>query len=228
MDAAELRDYETGKRTALLACVVHTARQRARDDLAAMLCKRVATKLKNAKDELEEIRKQQQALVERMIGTYRTVLERIDPADLVPRGPDGAPVPFPAGTKARRKAARALAAQRAAALAMAQKAVLASGSFAAEFADTEAVAAHHGNNHGVLVARFYKRDRAPMFDLVGTVAFKAVSEDCRVLDALGHARVHQSATGSTSRSCTRGSRWTSASPRRTGSGPSATAKGPAC
>lgn len=37
---------------------------------------------------------------------------------------------------------------------MAQKAVLASGSFAEEFADIEAVAAHHGNNHEVLVARF--------------------------------------------------------------------------
>lgn len=158
-----------------------------------MFCRRVATKLKNAKDELEEIRKQQ-ALVERMIGTYRAVLERIDPAELVPRGPDGAPVPFPAGKKARRKAARALASQRAAALAMTQKAVLVSGSFAEEFADIEAVAAHHGNNHEVLVARFYKRDRAPMFDLVGTLEFEAVSEDRRVLDALGHARAHQSAT----------------------------------
>ncbi|MFJ6459679.1 hypothetical protein ACIQM0_01150 [Streptomyces sp. NPDC091387] len=144
LDAAELRDYERGKRTALLVCLVHTARRRARDDLAEMFCRRVAAKLKNAKDELEEIRKQQQALVERMIGTYRTVLERIDPADLVPRGPDGAPAAFPAGKKARRKAARALAAQRAVALAMAQKAVLAPGSFAEEFADIEAVDAHHG------------------------------------------------------------------------------------
>ncbi|MFD3658708.1 Tn3 family transposase [Streptomyces sp. NPDC058620] len=194
LDAAELRDYEPGKRTALLACLVHAARRRARDDLAEMFCRRVATKLKNAKDELEEIRKQQQVLVERMIGTYRTVLERIDPADLVPRGPDGAPAPVPAGKKARRKAARALAAQRAAALAMAQKAVLVSGSFDAEFADIEAVSAHHGNNHEVLVARFYKRDRAPMFDLIGTLEFEAVSEDRRVLDALEHARAHQSAT----------------------------------
>lgn len=194
LDAAELRDYDAGKRTALLACLVHTARRRARDDLAEMFCKRVATKLKNANDELEEIRKQQQALVERMIGTYRSVLERIAPPEFVSRGPDGAPAPFPAGKKARRKAARALAAQRATALAMAQKAVLASGSFAEEFADIEAVAAHHGNNHEVLVARFYKRDRAPMFDLVGTLEFEAVSEDRRVLDALGHARAHQSTT----------------------------------
>ncbi|MGJ3561792.1 hypothetical protein ACR6C2_40265 [Streptomyces sp. INA 01156] len=64
-----------------------------------MFCKRVATKLKNAKDELEEIRKQQQALVERMIGTYRTVLERIDPAVLLPHGPDGALAAFPVGRR---------------------------------------------------------------------------------------------------------------------------------
>ncbi|MFD7106014.1 Tn3 family transposase [Streptomyces celluloflavus] len=193
LDAAELRDYETGKRTALPACLVHTARRRARDNLAEMFCKRVAAKLKNAKDELEEIRKPQ-ALVERMIGTYRTVLERIDPADLVPRGPDGAPASFPAGKKARRKAARAPAAKRAVALAPAQKAVQTSGSFAVEFAGIEAVAARHGNDHEVLVARFHKRDRAPMPDWVGTPEFAAVSEDRRVLDALAHARAHQSAT----------------------------------
>ncbi|MET7550252.1 hypothetical protein ABZS95_38450 [Streptomyces sp. NPDC005479] len=85
---------------ALLACLVHAAHRWARDDLAEMFCRRVAAKLKNAKVELEEICKQQ-ALVERMIGTSRTVLERIDPANLVPRGADGAPGPFPAGKKAR-------------------------------------------------------------------------------------------------------------------------------
>ncbi|WP_411152436.1 hypothetical protein [Streptomyces sp. A30] len=112
----------------------------------------------------------------------------------MPRGADGAPAPFLAGKKARRRAARALAARRAVALAMAQKAVLASSSFAEEFADIEAVAAHHGNNHEVLVARFYKRGRAPVFDLVGTLEFEAVSEDRRMPDALAHARAHQNAT----------------------------------
>jgi hypothetical protein len=83
---------------------------------------------------------------------------------------------------------------------------LTSGSFDTKFADIEAVAAHRGNNHEVLVARFHKPDRAPMFDLVGTLEFEAVSEDRRVPDALAPARARQSATRSTSRSCTRGSR----------------------
>ena len=57
------------------------------------------------KDELEEIRKQQ-ALVEWMIGIYRRVLERIDPADLVPCARTGSGA-VPGGKKALRKAAPA-------------------------------------------------------------------------------------------------------------------------
>jgi len=51
----------------------------ARDDLAEMLCKRVASIIKKARDELEEIRLRQRAVSERLIGTYRTVLEHQDP-----------------------------------------------------------------------------------------------------------------------------------------------------
>jgi hypothetical protein len=52
---------------------------RARDDLAEMLCKRVASVVKKARTELEEIRLRQRAVSERLIGTYRTVLEHLDP-----------------------------------------------------------------------------------------------------------------------------------------------------
>jgi phytoene/squalene synthetase len=61
---------------------------RVRDNLAAMFCKRVATKIKKAKAELEEIRLRQQELVEAMIGNYRVVLKDIDadgPAQLALR-----------------------------------------------------------------------------------------------------------------------------------------------
>jgi hypothetical protein len=40
------------KRLALIACLVHKARMRVRDNLATMFCKRVATKIKKAKAEL--------------------------------------------------------------------------------------------------------------------------------------------------------------------------------
>jgi hypothetical protein len=42
-DAGVMRDVAPLKRTALLACVVHVARTRARDDLAEMFCKRMAS-----------------------------------------------------------------------------------------------------------------------------------------------------------------------------------------
>jgi hypothetical protein len=50
---------------------------RVRDDLATMFCKRVATKVKKAKAELEEIRLRQQELVEALIGNCRVVLTDI-------------------------------------------------------------------------------------------------------------------------------------------------------
>jgi Domain of unknown function (DUF4158) len=55
-DASELRDFAPVKRIALVAALTHKARMRVRDDLATMFCKRVATKIKKAKAELEEIR----------------------------------------------------------------------------------------------------------------------------------------------------------------------------
>ena len=78
-DIDTLSRYGDSKKLALVACLVHTARQQARDDLAEMLCKRVASIIKKAKDELEEIRLRQRAVSEKLIGTYRTVPEGLDP-----------------------------------------------------------------------------------------------------------------------------------------------------
>ncbi len=78
-DVDTLSRYGDAKKLALVACLAHTARMRARDDLAEMLCKRVASIVKKAKAELEEIRLRQRAVSERLIGTYRTVLENLDP-----------------------------------------------------------------------------------------------------------------------------------------------------
>ncbi|WP_432047838.1 hypothetical protein [Streptomyces asiaticus] len=52
-DAPGLRDYNLVKRLALMVCLVHKARMRARDDLTTMFCKRVALQVKRAKAELE-------------------------------------------------------------------------------------------------------------------------------------------------------------------------------
>ncbi|MDP4505103.1 DUF4158 domain-containing protein [Nonomuraea sp. G32] len=70
------------KRVALLVCLVHTAQAQARDDLAEMLCKRMAATNKKAKAKLEEIHLRQRQVVESLILTYRGVLQ-----GLVPGGP---------------------------------------------------------------------------------------------------------------------------------------------
>jgi len=66
-DAGTLRDYDPVKQLELVACLVHTARARARDDLADMLCKRVSVIVKKAKAELDDIRTRQRTVTEKLI-----------------------------------------------------------------------------------------------------------------------------------------------------------------
>ncbi|MBK3556780.1 Tn3 family transposase [Streptomyces sp. MBT56] len=216
-DASELRDYAPVKQVALIACLTHKARMRVRDDLATMFCKRVATKIKKAKEELEAIRLAEREIVEALIGNYRTVLKNID-AD----GPaQGALHKAAAMTAEVRRALEGLdgeasvdeVAQRLdgkvspAVLAMAKalgvqagglgtvtRAVEGFGGFAKEYEQIEKVSAHHGNFWELLYGQI-GRDRAVMFELAEKLEFTATSEDFRVLDALAHARRHQGARG---------------------------------
>jgi hypothetical protein len=166
-DAGVMRDVAPLKRTALLACMVHVARTRARDDLAEMFCKRMASITKLAKAELAEIRERQAEMSERLITNYRSVLACLDP-----RSP----------------------ADAAGALRLARRTVEQAGGFDAELADIEAVAAHHANNYMPLVARHRRRDRATMFAFVRAVELEATSVDRSVLDAVEHALAHSHLT----------------------------------
>ncbi|MET9066898.1 DUF4158 domain-containing protein [Streptosporangium sandarakinum] len=65
------------------------------------------------------------------------------------------------------------------------------GGFAAQLADIEEVSAFHGDNYEVLAYRFFRRDRAVMFDLVAKLELTATSRDDSVLAALDHARAHE-------------------------------------
>ena len=62
---------------ALLAALVSAAQGKARDDVAEMFCRRVATLTKRARAELEALREAHRAMTERLIANYRAVLERI-------------------------------------------------------------------------------------------------------------------------------------------------------
>ncbi|WP_344374703.1 Tn3 family transposase [Streptomyces mauvecolor] len=217
-DVAELRDYRPVRRLALVACLVHKARMRVRDDLATMFCKRVATKVKKAKQELEEIRLAEREIVEALIGNYRTVLKHIDEG-----GPARAAlVKAAAMTAETRQAldgldehaspeevaerldgevspallalAKALVVQ-AGGLGAVTQAVEELGGFDKQYEQIEKVSAHHGNFWEPLLYGQIGRDRAVMFDLAEKLEFTATSEDGRVLDALAHAQRHQAARG---------------------------------
>jgi hypothetical protein len=160
-----MRDVAPLKRIALLACAVHVARTRARDDLAEMFCKRMAQVTKHAKAELAEIHERQAEISERLITNYRSVLACLDPRTT--EQPDAA-----------------------VALGLARRTVEQAGGFEAQLADIEAVAAHHANNYMPLVAGHRRRDRATMFAFVRAVELEATSADRSVLDAVEHAQAH--------------------------------------
>ena len=168
-DAAVMGDYTRAKRVALLAALVFTAQARARDDTAEMFCRRVATLTKRSRSELEALKQQHREITERLVASYRSVLEHIDP--------DG-----PAAAKER------------AALASARKAVEAAGGFGAQYSDIDKVTAHHGDNHVPLVARHFRNDRAAMLAMAGALRLRATSADTSVLDLLGYVREHAALT----------------------------------
>jgi len=170
-DADMMRKVASLKRIALLACMVHVARTRARDDLAEMFCKRMASVTKLAKAELAELREREAEISERLIISYRSVLGCLDPRS-------------------------SETADAAAALRRARRVVEDAGGFDAQLAEIEAVSAHHANNYMPLVEKHRRRDRATMFAFTSVVGLEATSADRSVLDAVEHAVAHAHLTRS--------------------------------
>ncbi|MGH9223842.1 MAG: DUF4158 domain-containing protein [Acidimicrobiales bacterium] len=166
-DAGVMRDVASLKRTALLACLVHSARGKARDELAELFCKRMASITKRARNELEEIRQHHAEMSDRLIANYRSVLGHLDPRN---------------------------EAEEAEALRRARLAVREAGGFEAQLADIEAVAAHLANHHMPLVAKQWRKDRATMFAFVRAAELEPTSADRSVLDAVAHALAHSHMT----------------------------------
>lgn len=205
-----------------------------------MFCKRVATKIKKAKSELEEIRLAEREIAEALIGNFRTVLKDIDadgPAQLaLAKAADmtaearaalqGLDEEASADGVVRRLGGKASPAllvfvkalvSQARGLAKVMKTVDGFGGFAKQYEQIEKVSAHHGNLWEPLLYGQISRDRAVMFDLAEKLEFTATSEDGRVLDVLAHAQRHQAACGEYITAFDEeGRRWTSPSPPRTG------------
>jgi len=66
LDASDMGKVSEAKRLALLVCLVHQKRIRGRDELAEMVCRRMATIHKHGPDDLADIRDRQRTETERL------------------------------------------------------------------------------------------------------------------------------------------------------------------
>lgn len=89
LDAAELKDVAPRKRLTLLLCLLQQAQQRARDDLADLLIKRMRQVHTAAQEDLVALRARQREATDELVATLAEVLEVLeeDPDDdLAARG----------------------------------------------------------------------------------------------------------------------------------------------
>ncbi len=175
LDATELGKHTGPKRLALLVCVVHKAREKARDELAEMLCRRMRLIHKNGMAHLEQIREQHRQTSERMIGVLgkmlhaaRGVLDEDHPEGTLSQSDviDLANVDF-------------------AALGMAMfQPIIDAGGISQLQADHVDISAHHNNNYMPLLSAKFRSHRSAMFDIVELLDLESTSNDTAVLDAV--------------------------------------------
>jgi TnpA family transposase len=197
LDAGELAGVGEDKRLTLLACLVHTARTRARDEVVTMFCKRMAIITSKARDRLEELREQHRAESERLLGVFGDVLagvrEALGPAESEAGG-TGPDRPDGDGEQTAVDAEPiAVVAERTGRMLL--KTLHEAGGVAGLSAAHEAVSAHHGNNHIPLMERFYRSHRAGLFALLEVIELEPASTDHRVLDAVAVLRANRARTG---------------------------------
>ena len=167
-DAAVMRDVSQPKRTALLACLIHVAQTRARDELGGHVLQADGGDHQARQGGARAAAGGGPGISERLIENYRELLSRLIPAARGSR-PDG---------RAR----------------WARETVEQAGGFDSELSEIQRVAAHHANNYLPLVHGQIGKDRSTMFQFTRTVELEATSEDRSVLDALAHALSHQHLT----------------------------------
>lgn len=187
LDADELAGVGEDKRLTLLACLVHTARTRARDEVVTMFCKRMAIITNKARDKLEELREQHRTDSERLLGVFGDVLAGVRDT-LGPTDAEGEIAGEEAGEDG--GAVAAVVAERAGRMLL--KTLHEAGGVVELSAAHEAVSAHHGNNYFPLLERYYRSHRATLFALLDVIELESTSTDHRVMDAVAVLRAGRS------------------------------------
>ena len=78
LDAAEFQDILLPKRRTLLLSLIYQSQVKARDNLVSMFLKRLATIHNRGKERLEQIRQEQRAMTEGLLGIFGEVLDAHD------------------------------------------------------------------------------------------------------------------------------------------------------
>ncbi len=179
LDASDLRKIGEPKRLALLACLLHMTRVRARDELTEVFCRRMASVHKRGREDLAAIRERQRAETERLWGVFGQVLAGAREATGASEDSDddhGTALDVPTLERAGALMLRPLAA---------------AGGVAKVSAEHAEISAHQGNNYTPLLARRFRSHRSAIFDLVAALELESTSAENSVLQALRFIQSHR-------------------------------------
>ncbi|WP_156226467.1 DUF4158 domain-containing protein, partial [Herbaspirillum chlorophenolicum] len=155
LDAAEMKDYNPGKRQTLILALIHHMRIGARDDIAEMFIRRISAIHKSAREELQILQARQRELSEELVATLEQVVE------ILAEGMEDAPT----GRRIRDLLAP-------------------HGSLERLQGDCEAIRVWSGGNHLPLLWKPFKSWRAAMFQMAKVLAFHPATQDKALLKAL--------------------------------------------
>jgi hypothetical protein len=182
-DAGDMRDMGEEKKVVLIACLLHTARIRGRDELAMMYCKRLATIHKQARDRFETLRESSRAETERLVEVFGDVLATVRESMEISESEAATGEVDESSTVWERTGRAVLATLNTA------------GGVVELSASHERVSAFHGDNYLPFLEKFYRRNRSTLFDLLDVLHLVATTNDHTVLDAVQFLRVNRQRTG---------------------------------
>ena len=155
LDAAELRDFRTEKRHALLLCLIHRARVQSRDDLAEMFIKRMGNIHNRGKEHLDRLRAKYREKTEALVATMSDVVRVLDS--------------HPGNEEAGREI-RSLVASR--------------GGIRSLQEDCAAIAAHSGDNYLPLLSPYFRSHRSTILRMIRLLDLASTTEDRSLINAI--------------------------------------------
>ena len=155
LDAAEFQDILLPKRRTLLLSLIYQSQVKARDNLVSMFLKRLATIHNRGKERLEQIREEQRAMTEALLGVFGEVLDAND------------------------------AASNETILGRQVKSLIQTHGGSEKIrANLSEVTAYNNDNYLPLLWQYYSNYRASLFKLIQGLELRSTTQDRSVIDAV--------------------------------------------